>query len=182
MAGTAAAAGGMEHKNRADESDPFAASDASDPHAFGHGFALCGAVVLHLLDQREKFQALDFSYRVLSVHSASQASDDLKRAGGAKVPNVDPVLSSATARFVEEARAQMAVHDLAFSMIDASGAGAESAGDEIKAMYTYSPPADDRDVKALDSRMRSLLHKKSQGRLSEVGEEEEEEEEEVEYY
>ena len=41
----------------------------SDPDEFGHGFAIAGCAIVHILDQKNHFELLDFSYHVLNVKS-----------------------------------------------------------------------------------------------------------------
>ncbi|CAM9940924.1 unnamed protein product, partial [Hapterophycus canaliculatus] len=41
----------------------------TDAVQFGDGFGLAGAVIMHLLGQRQQFELLDFSYHVLNVNN-----------------------------------------------------------------------------------------------------------------
>lgn len=41
----------------------------TDAVQFGDGFGLAGAVIVHLLGQRQQFELLDFSYHVLNVNN-----------------------------------------------------------------------------------------------------------------
>jgi len=41
----------------------------SDPDEFGHGFAMAGCAFVHVLQQKNHFELLDFSYHVLNVKS-----------------------------------------------------------------------------------------------------------------
>lgn len=43
-------------------------AQVTDAVQFGDGFGLAGAVITHMLGQRQQFELLDFSYHVLNVN------------------------------------------------------------------------------------------------------------------
>ncbi|GMH49960.1 hypothetical protein TrLO_g5054 [Triparma laevis f. longispina] len=158
----------MEHKGRweGEDTSDGGTGNESDPHVFGHGFAMCGSVFLHLFNQTSKFNMLDFSYHVIKVLDTEKISAELKSVRGDDGPMVvDPVLKSSSDNFVKEAKAQMDVHDIMFSSLNQRETRGEEkrAEREEKKAFTYFPPQDDRNIRSMDSKMKQLLHKKSTG-------------------
>lgn len=158
----------MEHKGRweGEDTSDGGTGNESDPHVFGHGFAMCGSVFLHLFNQTSKFNMLDFSYHVIKVQDTEKISAELKSVRGDDGPMVvDPILKSSSDNFVKEAKAQMDVHDIMFSSLNQRETRGEEkrAEREEKKAFTYFPPQDDRNIRSMDSKMKQLLHKKSTG-------------------
>ena len=44
---------------------------------FGHGLPFAGLTLLTLLDQKDRFDALDFSYHIMRVHTEDQPDDSV---------------------------------------------------------------------------------------------------------
>ncbi|CAM9969264.1 unnamed protein product [Discosporangium mesarthrocarpum] len=45
----------------------------TDAVQYGEGFSLAGAVLIHLLGQRQQFELLDFSYHIINVNASERS-------------------------------------------------------------------------------------------------------------
>ncbi len=152
----------MEHKSRfLDDDDKDAREDATDPHIFGHGFAISGIIFLHILKQCDKFRLLDLSYHILKV---KEQQDDMKWRAP-EVKGLEDTEKNAL-KFVGEAEAQRKVHEIIFGILDKVGFTKEEREkeQEKKIQWTYSPPFDDDlALDKLTTNVKTLLHKNSSG-------------------
>ena len=83
----------------------------SDEHEFGDGFALAGCTFIHLLNQTDRFNLLDFSYHLLNVkmYENDSSKDEIPEADrpqGAQqnfVGNVGQEMEAAAKAFIKQA-------------------------------------------------------------------------------
>ncbi|GMI36528.1 hypothetical protein TrRE_jg10260 [Triparma retinervis] len=113
----------------------------TDEEEFGHGFALCGLLLIHNLNQRNSFELLDFSYHVLNVQKHELCSIEKP---GAMIASVDDEMQMQTDRFVVMANRQRDVHFNLFSMLAANDPTPSSVS-----MVTFHPPSEDKDLKSI---------------------------------
>ncbi len=71
---------------------------------FGHGLAFAGLTIITLLGQKDRFEAMDFSYHVLRVHKEGQ-QDDI-------VPGVS------LKRFIKEVKHMKELNDSMSTVLD----------------------------------------------------------------
>mmetsp|Transcript_10780 Transcript_10780/g.22130 ORF Transcript_10780/g.22130 Transcript_10780/m.22130 type:complete len:1377 (+) Transcript_10780:38-4168(+) len=155
----------MEHKGRVDEDQMILrdginlADDTtfSDPHVFGHGFAIGGVVCLHLFKQSFKFKLLDLTYHMLNVEDAEKIRNVKNMVEGKAALPKDPVVE----KFLAEARAQSEIHEYVWGLLEGCRGKEKKEDNEERATYTFFPPNDDRNISAMPSNMRRLLHKNS---------------------
>jgi Cytoplasmic Fragile-X interacting family len=90
----------------------------SNEDEFGHGFALAGCTFLHLLQQREKFVLLDFSYHVLNVYMYECKSIDPSREGYGATPSQNAEAIEERNSFVVNAQYERLVQQEAFAILE----------------------------------------------------------------
>jgi cytoplasmic FMR1 interacting protein len=90
------------------------------PHEdqFGHGFYLSGCLFIYLLDQRESFELLDFSYHLIHMHRYEKNKAGAT-AENAKVGQVDDALQRETTRFIINATKMQRLQNSFFSKLRA---------------------------------------------------------------
>ena len=155
----------MEHKGRVDEEQMILKDGVdlgdqttfSDPHVFGHGFAIGGVVCLHLFKQGCKFKLLDLTSHMLKVEDAEKIRSVRDEVEGKQGLPKDPAVD----KFLGEARAQSEVHDYVWGLLEGCGGELKKEVQEERASYTFFPPNDDRNISTMPSSMRRLLHKNS---------------------
>lgn len=82
---------------------------------FGHGFSMAGCLFIYLLDQRDSFELLDFSYHLIQMnrlekHKATSLSTNA-------VGNVDADMQKETVRFIAVATKVKRLHNSLFAML-----------------------------------------------------------------
>ena len=101
-------AGGEEEKGSTSRAKPL-----TDQEEFGDGMAWGGCAIIHLLQQRESFRLLDFSYHVLSVSEWEGLHDT------SAVKEVDGDTKASLAVFLQNARRCRARNQRLFAMFEA---------------------------------------------------------------
>ena len=103
----------------ADQPAPEAKNLVPDDAEFGHGFAIAGAVLLHMLGQREPFELFDFSYHVLNV---AEYEANLEAASSSAVGALDDESESKARRFVAKAAHHRQLNRCLFAMLESLSA------------------------------------------------------------
>lgn len=88
------------------------------PHEdqFGHGFYLSGCLFIYLLDQRDSFELLDFSYHLIQMNRYEKYQASL---GDSTVGKVDDALQKDTTRFIATATKMKRLQNDFFSKLGA---------------------------------------------------------------
>jgi len=79
---------------------------------FGHGFAIFGCLILQLLNQKHKFQLLDFSYYVLNLYNFECKFSDTQET------KIDEKLLMEKNFFILSASFQKNVHQECFALFE----------------------------------------------------------------
>jgi hypothetical protein len=101
---------------------------------FGHGFSICGCLMMHFLHQREQFELLDYSSHVLNVYNYE---NKIRRE-----PNVDAGaarLVESRNKFVLAATFEKLVHTEIFSIFQA--VFSTPIGLKGKSIAMFKPPS-----------------------------------------
>jgi hypothetical protein len=103
---------------------------------FGHGFSICGCLIMQLLRQREKFELLDFSTHVLNIYNY-ECKVKNERAATADSQK----LLDSRDKFVVATTYESLVHLESFSLFETLTFA--PVGVEGKQISMFKPPASD---------------------------------------
>jgi cytoplasmic FMR1 interacting protein len=117
----------------------------ADEDTFGHGFAWAGCSIIHMLQQRQRFEMFDFSYYTLSAMeldaSVLKTAEELAPKKGAKTQqNLDDELKKEAARFAYYVKSIRTVNDIIFSTLGAV------LPQQPRPLVMFKGPDDDEDL------------------------------------
>jgi len=125
------------------------ADSMNDEDTFGHGFAWAGCSIIHMLQQRHRFEMFDFSYYTLAAMeldaSVLKTAEELAPKKGAKNAHneitaaADELKSEATS-FVYYAKSTKTVNDIIYSTL------AAVLPQQPKPVVLFKGPDDDEDL------------------------------------
>ena len=103
---------------------------------FGHGFSICGCLIMHFLHQRENFELLDYSSYILNLYNYESKirSEPSVDAGSAR--SID-----SRNKFVVASTFEKLVHTEVFSIFETMSS--TPSGLKGKSIATFKPPSTD---------------------------------------